>query len=632
MDKIKSKFLINLDDYIVKQRYSMEATKKGYVIMNKKTKKEYLAFELILREDGEQITDANLMQQCDEVEVTMYFQHPTFVEYIGFAPFDLKHSPGVTTVQNMYPFARDLIDSIHKGNIPESYTNTSKQIILVGIARAMMLIQQTDFLYVLLSPDNIFLDDNFHPMLNPSFCSIIPKKELQKQIIPLYASPEAFEELDVFNDKSDIFSFGILMYEILTGIRPYSDLKGPLTPFKLATSIINGVRPKFMGPIKVSFKKLIEQCWSADPNDRPSFETIYKLLAFSDEFYLDNIDLEKYKHYVDSIQKDMYFPCCHSCDKRIKCTETIFYSGYPFHKDCVKCIICDKTLKSNQDTSEFICITNGIFFCKQHYNEFRNSKKLPKSVLVKIKEKNKKNIVNDIFNKKFFNDVDVLNQNPNDIFITFDMVENSYQKEKPYECFMPIVTFHFSNFPDYIDFKNLDKIFKNKLIILSIDRGSTIIKAAYTDTKDKMKNYISSIQKLLLSEEGKSIIGKLIEEPKIEYPDENKINDIYQCALANELQGSDKLNEAQINELKKEVLKNIINERSNKNWKLISTIQSMINPFEIQIKEDIKNNPFEMIVVGQAIIVSEHFQKYISLKKSIAKKSSIKVKERILYH
>lgn len=225
MHQKKSDFEINIDDYIVKKTTGQDFGKKLYIIENKQTKKNYLAIEYRILANGEQITEDNCKKLCDEVEATMYFQHPTFVEYAGFSPINFHHSPGVITIQDAAPMISQSFEKIIFGTRPSDFTNTSMQIILVGIARSMMMIQKTDFLYILLSPDNIHLYDNYHPILCPTYCSVLPKKELQKQFIPIYASPEVLLDVDEFNDKSDVYSYGILMYSLLTGTRPFSEKK-----------------------------------------------------------------------------------------------------------------------------------------------------------------------------------------------------------------------------------------------------------------------------------------------------------------------------------------------------------------------------------------------------------------------
>lgn len=151
-------------------------------------------------------------------------------------------------------------------------------------------------------------------------------------------------------------------------------------------------------------------------------------------------------------------------------------------------------------------------------------------------------------------------------------------------------------------------------------------------SKAELEALISRVKKYLLTPEGKSAIGKLIEEPKIEYPDDEKIKNIYNNNLSNTLQDSDFLNNSQIEDLKKEVLIHLQNERNNRNWALISLIQSMLIPIQKQIQQDIRNDPFEMITVGQTLLVSNYFLEYNKLKNKMKQIKSLKIKEVILYH
>lgn len=42
--------------------------------------------------------------------------------------------------------------------------------------------------------------------------------------------------------------------------------------------VMSGERPQFLEPIKPGLKKLIEDCWSQDPENRPNFHTIFHKL------------------------------------------------------------------------------------------------------------------------------------------------------------------------------------------------------------------------------------------------------------------------------------------------------------------------------------------------------------------
>ena len=59
----------------------------------------------------------------------------------------------------------------------------------------------------------------------------------------------------------------MLMWEISSGISPLINYE---YNYDLAMKIINGMRPKIIPGTPLEYKKLMEQCWDADPTKRPA--------------------------------------------------------------------------------------------------------------------------------------------------------------------------------------------------------------------------------------------------------------------------------------------------------------------------------------------------------------------------
>eukprot|EP00002_Diphylleia_rotans_P020365 TRINITY_DN3957_c0_g1_i2.p1 TRINITY_DN3957_c0_g1~~TRINITY_DN3957_c0_g1_i2.p1 ORF type:complete len:2252 (-),score=324.98 TRINITY_DN3957_c0_g1_i2:265-7020(-) len=88
-----------------------------------------------------------------------------------------------------------------------------------------------------------------------------------------WMAPEVLEGKP-YNEKVDVFSFGMLIWEVFTR----KDLQATLQRMDAGLHILKGVRPEVPSDVSATLKDLIPRCWSADPGERPQFDEIMKLL------------------------------------------------------------------------------------------------------------------------------------------------------------------------------------------------------------------------------------------------------------------------------------------------------------------------------------------------------------------
>ncbi|XP_019420319.1 PREDICTED: serine/threonine-protein kinase STY46-like [Lupinus angustifolius] len=89
-----------------------------------------------------------------------------------------------------------------------------------------------------------------------------------------YMAPEVFKHRR-YDKKVDVFSFAMILYEMLEGEPPFANLE----PYEGAKRAAEGHRPTIREKgYTPELIELTEQCWAADMNQRPSFIDILKRL------------------------------------------------------------------------------------------------------------------------------------------------------------------------------------------------------------------------------------------------------------------------------------------------------------------------------------------------------------------
>jgi serine/threonine protein kinase len=86
-----------------------------------------------------------------------------------------------------------------------------------------------------------------------------------------YAAPEQFEANTACTPKVDVFSFGLILYELLVGepVFPVS-----MSPFAVSRAHRDGTRPSIPDSVGAFMQQLIDRCWSTNPGKRSQIQEI----------------------------------------------------------------------------------------------------------------------------------------------------------------------------------------------------------------------------------------------------------------------------------------------------------------------------------------------------------------------
>ncbi|XP_051265869.1 mitogen-activated protein kinase kinase kinase 7 isoform X2 [Dicentrarchus labrax] len=91
-----------------------------------------------------------------------------------------------------------------------------------------------------------------------------------------WMAPEVFEGNN-YSEKCDVFSWGIILWEVITRRKPFDEIGGPA--FRIMWAVHNGTRPPLIKNLPKPLESLMTRCWSKDPSQRPSMEEIVKIMT-----------------------------------------------------------------------------------------------------------------------------------------------------------------------------------------------------------------------------------------------------------------------------------------------------------------------------------------------------------------
>ncbi|XP_056620078.1 mitogen-activated protein kinase kinase kinase 7 isoform X2 [Triplophysa dalaica] len=91
-----------------------------------------------------------------------------------------------------------------------------------------------------------------------------------------WMAPEVFEGNN-YSEKCDVFSWGIILWEVITRRKPFDEIGGPA--FRIMWAVHRGTRPPLIKNLPKHIESLMTRCWSKDPSQRPSMEEIVKVMS-----------------------------------------------------------------------------------------------------------------------------------------------------------------------------------------------------------------------------------------------------------------------------------------------------------------------------------------------------------------
>jgi serine/threonine protein kinase len=216
---------------------------------------------------GLEKSEHDLMLFRREIEIHQTVKHRFLVPFMGFT----DQSP--YSIVTRYMPNGSLYDFLHIGDSPP-LTAVELAQMAYAVAVGMNFLHQKNVIHRDLKSPNILLDEDKLPKICDFGLARVVKPDPMTKLIgtPQWMAPEIVKN-EGYNEKVDIYSYGVVLWEMLTGEIPFAGQ----SPFQIVYALTVDTMPfTFPEDAPEALVQLIQSCCHRNPAKRPSFQTIIK--------------------------------------------------------------------------------------------------------------------------------------------------------------------------------------------------------------------------------------------------------------------------------------------------------------------------------------------------------------------
>ena len=253
----------------------------------------------------EGMNEQEIADALNESNILKKLNHPYIIKY--YDVFKSKKPKHMINIVTEYADGGDLSEKIkERKNKNENFTEKEILDYLTQICLAIKHIHDKKIIHRDLKSENIFLMKNGKVKIGDFGISKIFKKKNDeaKTMLgtPFYLAPEILEGKP-YDSSSDIWSLGVILYEIMTFQLPFNANSLPMLTVKI-------IRGNYIPPPSIYIKdlrELVSKCLTTDPIKRPTINEILRI-----PFVLNRI-----KSFLDEVQYNKEFAKNMKKEKRV---------------------------------------------------------------------------------------------------------------------------------------------------------------------------------------------------------------------------------------------------------------------------------------------------------------------------
>eukprot|EP00850_Spirogloea_muscicola_P011901 SM000075S21990 [mRNA] locus=s75:497603:502103:+ [translate_table: standard] len=219
----------------------------------------------------ERLNDSLQQEFAQEVFIMRKVRHKNVVQFIGACT-----KPPNLSIVTEFMSGGSVYDYLHKQRAGVKLPMLLK--VAIDVSKGMDYLHQNNIIHRDLKAANLLMDEN-EVVKVADFG--VARVQAQSGVMTAetgtyrWMAPEVIEHRP-YDHKADVFSFGVVLWELLTGRLPYADL----TPLQAAVGVVQkGLRPTIPKGTHLKLVEVMESCWRTNPSERPEFSDLTRLLT-----------------------------------------------------------------------------------------------------------------------------------------------------------------------------------------------------------------------------------------------------------------------------------------------------------------------------------------------------------------
>lgn len=207
------------------------------------------------------LTTDNFRHFLNECDIMNMLNHPNILKAFQIFMSDEKNPPAIILEYCQHNLSFAIMNKL--------LSNLELATAIYQIAEGMKYLHFNKIIHRDLKPSNILIATDGTIKISDFGISKLNTPEQSTMTIGVgtnkFMAPEIIAEEEVYNEKIDVYSFGVLVYYTLSC--------GQLPKIK-TPQILQGKKAEIPSTFTEFAKDLINDCWNFEANDRPSFNYI----------------------------------------------------------------------------------------------------------------------------------------------------------------------------------------------------------------------------------------------------------------------------------------------------------------------------------------------------------------------